>query len=127
MPKSASTLHCNNSITNLNLEKMKKIALLLFVSGFLSTGIIAQEKHVNAEEKTLKNTIEDKKEDRKDMGKDLTKLKVKSAIGERKEVRRHRKSIKKQKKHLKHHGVHRPVKKAKLQLEKEQLEKKDKI
>ncbi len=98
---------------------MKKITMLLVISGIISTGAMAQQKEIKAEEKVLKNTIKDKKEDRQEAVKDLGHLKVKSAIKGRKEVRRHRKSIKKQGKNLKQKGVEHPIKKAKEQLKEE--------
>jgi hypothetical protein len=96
---------------------MNKIAILLFTGIVLSTGAMAQTKAQaqdnKADQKELKNTIIDKKEDKHEVGSDLAHLKIKSALRERREVRRHRRSITKQGEHLENHGVAHPITKAK--------------
>ncbi len=89
--------------------------LLLFITTFLTTNIIAQSKEV--EQKVLKNTIKDKKEDRKEIGKDAAHLRLKSAWKGHKEVRRHRKVANAQSRHLKAQGVKHPKAKAREQIE----------
>lgn len=105
---------------------MKKITLLLFIGLAFSAGAMAQSKDVKNDQKTLENTIKDKKEDRAKVGNDITKLKVKSAMQERREVRRHRRSIRKQGRHLKNHGVKHPIGKAKQKVKEDKENRKGK-
>lgn len=98
---------------------MKKFILFLFISIATSASVNAQSEQVKQEQKTLKNSIKDKKEDKHEVAKDLANGRVKAAVKDRKEVRRHRASIHKQGKHLQRHGVKRPIHKAKVQAKKE--------
>ena len=98
---------------------MKKIILCLFMGIAICSCASAQTEQVKREQKTLKNSIKDKKEDKHEVAKDLSNGRVKAAVKDRKEVRRHRSSIRRQGKHLQRHGVKRPIHKAKVQAKKE--------
>jgi hypothetical protein len=95
---------------------MKKIAILLVIGVALSTGAKAQTKDVKTDQRVLTNSIKDKKEDKHEAGKDMAHLRIKSAMRERREIRRHRRSIRKQGEHLENHGVSHPIQKSKRQL-----------
>jgi len=105
---------------------MKKIAILFAIGIVLSTGAMAQTKDVKKDQKVLKNTIKDKKEDKHEVGNDLAHLRIKSAVKDRKEVRKHRKSIHKQGESLENRGVKHPIAKAKRQVKAEKDIKKGK-
>ena len=94
---------------------MKKIAVLLLTAVFLSVGAVAQTKDVKEDQRVLKNTIKDKKYDKHTAGKNLENLRIKRALRNRREVRRHRRSIHRQGEHLENHGVKHPIQKAKVQ------------
>lgn len=105
---------------------MKKIAILLLIGIGFSTGVMAQKSDVKKDEQVLKNSVKDKKEDKHEAGNDLAHLRIKSAMKERREIRRHKRSIRRQGEHLENHGVKHPITKAKRQVKAEKEMKKGK-
>ena len=89
--------------------------MLLLTGILLSAGAMAQSKDVKKDQTVLKNTIVDKKLDKHRAGKNLANLRIKKALRDRREVRRHGRSIRRQGRHLQRHGVKHPIEKAKQQ------------
>ncbi len=90
---------------------MKKVILFL-LGAILTTGVFAQT--VKKEETKLTNTIVDKKQDKHVAGNNLKHLRVKRALRNRREVRRHRRYIHKTGEKLEDQGVKHPIHKAKV-------------